>query len=124
MWLERGEHVSLVGANGTGKTTLIETLAGKRELESGKLRIGHNVQIGYLSQHAEEIAAGGARAGVGAAQRLTALKPGPTRALLGRFLFFGEDAEKPLEGLSGGERRRLSLAILVNSGANLLILDE
>jgi ATP-binding cassette, subfamily F, member 3 len=124
MWLERGEHVSLVGANGTGKTTLIETLAGRRELESGKLRIGHNVQLGYLSQHAEELGAAGARTVMEAAQRLTGLKPGPTRALLGRFLFSGEDAEKPLDGLSGGERRRLSLAILVNSGANLLILDE
>jgi ATP-binding cassette subfamily F protein 3 len=126
LWLERGEHVSLVGANGTGKTTLIETLAGKRELPAPptKLRIGHNVQVGYLSQHAEELAAGGARTVIEAAQRLTGLKPGPTRALLGRFLFSGEDAEKPLEGLSGGERRRLSLAILVNSGANLLILDE
>jgi ATP-binding cassette subfamily F protein 3 len=124
LWLERGEHVSLVGANGTGKTTLIETLAGRRELVSGKLQVGHNVQIGYLSQHAEEISAGGARTVLEAAQRLTGLKPGPTRALLGRFLFSGEDAEKPLEGLSGGERRRLSLAILVNSGANLLILDE
>jgi ATP-binding cassette subfamily F protein 3 len=59
-----------------------------------------------------------------AAQRLTKLKPGETRALLGRFLFSGEDAEKPLETLSGGERRRLSLAVLVHSGANLLILDE
>src|ERR1700759_3367623 len=126
LWLERGEHVSLVGANGTGKTTLIETLAGKRELPGPpvKLRIGHNVQIGYLSQHAEELNAGGARTVMEAAQRLTGLKPGPTRALLGRFLFSGEDAEKPLEVLSGGERRRLSLAILVNSGANLLILDE
>ena len=126
LWLERGEHVSLVGANGTGKTTLIETLAGKRELPGPptKLRIGHNVQVGYLSQHAEELNAGGARTVIEAAQRLTGLKPGPTRALLGRFLFSGEDAEKPLEGLSGGERRRLSLAILVNSGANLLILDE
>jgi ATP-binding cassette subfamily F protein 3 len=126
LWLERGEHVSLVGANGTGKTTLIETLAGKRELPGPptKLRIGHNVQIGYLSQHAEEVTAGGARTVIEAAQRLTGLKPGPTRALLGRFLFSGVDAEKPLDGLSGGERRRLSLAILVNSGANLLILDE
>ncbi len=124
IWLERGEHVSLVGANGTGKTTLIETLAGVRELASGKLRVGHNVEIGYLSQHAEELAAGGARTVIEAAQHLTGLKPGPTRALLGRFLFSGEDAEKPLDGLSGGERRRLSLAILVQSGANLLILDE
>ena len=57
LWLERGEHVSLVGANGTGKTTLIETLAGQRELAEGKLRVGHNVQIGFLSQHAEELSA-------------------------------------------------------------------
>jgi ATP-binding cassette subfamily F protein 3 len=124
LWLERGEHVSLVGANGTGKTTLIETLAGLRELPSGKLSVGHNVEIGFLSQHAEELSAGGARTVLEAAQRLTGLKPGPTRALLGRFLFSGEDAEKPLDGLSGGERRRLSLAILVQSGSNLLILDE
>jgi ATP-binding cassette, subfamily F, member 3 len=59
-----------------------------------------------------------------AAQRSTGLKPGETRALLGRFLFSGEAAEKPLDGLSGGERRRLSLAILVHSGANVLVLDE
>jgi ATP-binding cassette subfamily F protein 3 len=123
LWLERGEHVSLVGANGTGKTTLIETLAGLRELPEGKLRVGHNVEIGFLSQHAEELSAGGARTVVEAAQRLTGLKPGPTRALL----FSGEDAEKPLEGLSGGERRRLSLAILIGNESrppNLLILDE
>jgi ATP-binding cassette, subfamily F, member 3 len=124
LWLERGEHVSLVGANGTGKTTLIETLAGQRELVDGKLRVGHNVQIGFLSQHAEELSGGTARTVLEAAQRATGLAPGKTRALLGRFLFSGEDAEKPLEGLSGGERRRLSLAILVHSGANLLILDE
>ena len=57
-------------------------------------------------------------------QRATGLTPNNARALLGRFLFSGEDAEKPLDGLSGGERRRLSLAILVHSGANVLILDE
>ncbi len=124
LWLERGEHVSLVGANGAGKTTLIETLAGRRDLERGKLRTGHNVIIGYLSQHAEELSEGTARTVVEAAQRATKLTPAKTRALLGRFLFSGEDAEKPLDGLSGGERRRLSLAILVHSGANVLILDE
>ena len=59
-----------------------------------------------------------------ACQRATGLKPNETRALLGQFLFSGEAAEKPLDGLSGGERRRLSLAVLVHSGANVLILDE
>jgi ATP-binding cassette, subfamily F, member 3 len=154
LWLERGEHVSMVGPNGAGKTTLIETLGGRRELGvapgdggplvDGKLRTGHNVRIGFLSQHAEELGTAlgppaqrpasrkagrpqshpAARTVLEAATRATGLTPGKTRALLGRFLFSGEEAEKPLDGLSGGERRRLSLAILVHSGANMLILDE
>ncbi len=122
LWLERGEHVSLVGPNGAGKTTLIEALAGRRELDGGKLRTGHNVQLGYLSQHAEELGLRGTV--LEAAQRATGLTPNKARALLGRFLFSGEEAEKPMDGLSGGERRRLSLAVLVESGANVLILDE
>jgi ATP-binding cassette, subfamily F, member 3 len=139
LWLERGEHVSLVGPNGAGKTTLIEALAGRRELTDpgadltealgapqvmGKLRTGHNVKIGFLSQHADELGAAGTRTVLEAAQRATGLTPGKVRALLGRFLFSGQEAEKALDVLSGGERRRLSLAILVASGANVLILDE
>ena len=122
LWLERGEHVSLVGPNGVGKTTLIEGLAGRRPLEAGRVKTGHNVQLAYLSQHAEELGTEGTA--LDAAQRATGLTPGKARALLGRFLFSGEEAEKPMDGLSGGERRRLSLAILVSSGANVLILDE
>ena len=122
LWLERGEHVSLVGPNGIGKTTLIDALAGRRALDGGRLRTGHNVQLGYLSQHAAEL--GDRGTALEAAQRATKLTPNKARALLGGFLLSGEEAEKPLDGLSGGERRRLSLAILVASGANVLILDE
>jgi ATP-binding cassette, subfamily F, member 3 len=124
LWLERGEHVSLVGPNGAGKTTLIKTLTGTHELAAGKLRRGHNVKVGLLSQHADELGAKGARTVLEAAQRATGLKPNEARSLLGQFLFSGDAAEKPLDGLSGGERRRLSLAILVHSGANVLVLDE
>jgi len=120
--LERGEHVVLVGPNGAGKTTLIETLAGRREPASGSVRTGHNVKIGYLSQHAETAAGDGTV--LEAAQRETGLTGQKARDLLGGFLFSGAEVEKSLRDISGGEQRRLSLAILVASGANVLILDE
>jgi ATP-binding cassette subfamily F protein 3 len=122
LWLERGEHVCLVGANGSGKTTLVETLAGRRLPAAGKLSRGHNVELGYLAQHTE-VGDGDATV-LQYAQRATGLSEARTRALLGRFLFSGEEAGRRLDQLSGGEARRLSLALLTNSSANLLILDE
>jgi len=120
--VERGEHVVLIGANGAGKTSLIEVLAGKSEPAAGSVRTGHNVKIGYLSQHAESAAGEGTV--LDAAQRGTGLSGQKARDLLGGFLFSGADVEKTLADISGGEQRRLSLAILVASGANVLILDE
>jgi ATP-binding cassette subfamily F protein 3 len=120
--IERGEHVVLVGPNGAGKTTLIETLAGEREPAAGSVRSGHNVKLGYLSQHAETAAGGGTV--LDAAKRETGLTENQARALLGGFLFSGAEVEKQLSDISGGEQRRLSLAILVASGANVLVLDE
>ena len=120
--VERGEHVALVGPNGAGKTTLIETLAGVLEPANGSVRTGHNVKIGYLSQHADTAAGDGTV--LEAAARETGLAGQKVRDLLGGFLFSGADANKQLRDISGGEQRRLSLAILVASGANVLILDE
>jgi ATP-binding cassette subfamily F protein 3 len=120
--VERGEHVVLVGPNGAGKTTLIDTLAGRRQPAAGKVALGHNVKLGYLSQHADTAAGDGTI--LEAAQRETGLTGQKVRDLLGGFLFSGRDVEKKLSDISGGEQRRLSLAILVASGANVLILDE
>ena len=120
--VERGEHVVLVGANGSGKTTLIEALAGRRPPAAGIVRTGHNVELGYLSQHADSAA--GVGTVLDAVQRQTDLTGQKARALLGGFLFSGADVEKQLSDISGGEQRRLSLAILVASGANVLLLDE
>src|ERR1700710_1571252 len=120
--VERGEHVVLVGPNGAGKTTLIETLAEQREPAAGSVRTGHNVKVGYLSQHAETAA--GAGSVLEAAQRETGLSGPRGGRVVGASLFSGSDAEKALDDISGGEQRRLSLAILVASGANVLILDE
>ena len=123
LWLERGEHVCLVGANGSGKSTLVQTLVGERDLRGAKLRRGHNVRLGYLSQHPESSGDSAATV-LSHAQRSTGLSEAKTRALVGRFLFSGEDVEKRLTDLSGGEAQRLALALLTNSDANLLILDE
>ncbi len=123
MWIERGEHVCLIGPNGSGKTTLVEALVGGRELDGGRLQIGHNVEVGYLSQHAE-LPPDDSLTALAHAQARTGLSEAKTRALLGRFLFSGDDAVKAVTALSGGEAQRLGLAILVSTSANLLVLDE
>jgi ATP-binding cassette, subfamily F, member 3 len=121
--IERGEHVALVGPNGSGKTTLLETLLGLREPAGGKLRLGHGVVPAYFSQHEAELDERGSV--LDAAMFGTGLKRPEAQSLLGRFLFSGWDEhEKPVVVLSGGERRRLALAITVASGANFLVLDE
>ena len=98
--------------------------AGRRPRARGRqAAVGHNVKLGYLPQHAE--AAAGEGTLLAHAQRSTGLSEAKTRALLGRFLFSGDDVDKaPLAEISGGEAQRLALAILVSSDANLLILDE
>ena len=121
--LERGEHVALVGKNGSGKTTLLETILGLREPAAGRVKLGHGVEAAYFSQHATELDERGSV--LDAAVAATGLRRPEAQALLGRFLFSGwQEHEKPVSALSGGERRRLALALVVASGANLLVLDE
>jgi ATP-binding cassette subfamily F protein 3 len=121
--VERGEHVALVGPNGSGKTTLLETLLGLREARGGSVRLGHGVVPAYFSQHEAELDERGSV--LDCVQSMTGLRRPEAQNLLGRFLFSGwESHEKPVAVLSGGERRRLALAVVVASGANFLLLDE
>jgi ATP-binding cassette subfamily F protein 3 len=121
--IERGEHVALVGPNGSGKTTLLETILEKRELQQGSVRLGHGVVPAYFSQQEMELDTRGSV--LQCVQRATGLQRPDAQKLLGRFLFSGWDEhEKPVVALSGGERRRLALALVVASGANFLVVDE
>jgi ATP-binding cassette subfamily F protein 3 len=121
--LDRGEHVALVGPNGSGKTTLLETILGRREAAAGRVKLGHGVEAAYFSQQELELDTRGSV--LQCVQTMTGLSRPEAQGLLGKFLFSGWDEhEKPVSVLSGGERRRLALAVTVASGANLLVLDE
>jgi ATP-binding cassette subfamily F protein 3 len=122
--IKRGEKVALVGRNGEGKTTLVRILTGMLEPLEGEARIGHNVSIGYYAQNQEDVLDGNLtvfdtldRVAVGEVR--TRLKD-----ILGAFLFKGEDIDKKVSVLSGGERARLGMAQLMLSPYNLLVLDE
>jgi ATP-binding cassette subfamily F protein 3 len=121
--VERGEKVGLVGPNGAGKTTLLAAILDGHPLQHGSVRLGHGVVPGYFSQHALELPTTGSV--LDATAVATGLPRPKAQALLGRFLFSGwETHERQVTALSGGERRRLALALLVASGANFLLLDE
>ncbi|MFL5756664.1 MAG: ABC-F family ATP-binding cassette domain-containing protein [Chloroflexota bacterium] len=119
---QRGDRIGIVGPNGAGKTTLVRTIAGAIPPLDGAIAFGHNVQPAYLAQVRD--------AAIPGATVLDALlaafptTPGEARSYLARFLFRGDDVQKEVRLLSGGERSRLELALLGILPSNLLILDE
>lgn len=121
--LHRGGVLGVIGANGTGKTTLVKTLLGQIREVSGRVTWGTKVNIGYYSQSLDDLYDGN---DVIAEFRRVApmVDNGEVRSFLARFLFFGEDIEKKVRDLSGGEKGRLALAKLIYSQKNVLILDE
>ena len=122
--IERGRKVALVGPNGAGKSTLIRMLAGVEPLTGGTRRLGHNVRIGYFAQNQSE-ALPADRTVLEAATAAAPVELVPqVRKLLGAFLFSGDSVEKKIAVLSGGERSRLALALLLLHPPNCLLLDE
>jgi ATPase subunit of ABC transporter with duplicated ATPase domains len=121
--IDKGSRVVVLGLNGAGKTTLLRILSGLDRPDTGEVQPGHGLRLGYYAQEHETL---DVRRTV--LENLRAAAPQLTdteaRSVLGSFLFSGDDAAKPAGVLSGGEKTRLALAILVVSSANVLLLDE
>lgn len=121
-WMvRRGDRVALIGPNGCGKTTLLRCILSQDEGYQGTIRLGQNVVTGYFSQGLDDLDDGATAL---QEARGLGLDNQEARDLLGRFLFSGEEVDKEIRLLSGGERNRLSLAKLVAGKANVLLLDE
>lgn len=121
--IDRGSRVVVLGLNGAGKTTLLRILAGVDTPDTGEVQPGHGLRLGYYAQEHENLDTERT-----VLQNMKSAAPdlGETevRKVLGSFLFSGDEVDKPAGVLSGGEKTRLSLALLVVSAANVLLLDE
>lgn len=121
--IERGQKIVLVGPNGAGKSTLLKLLAGVLAPDDGTVRYGHQVEVAYYAQHALDQLDPARTALEEVADRVDTSKVNP-RSVLGAFRFSGEDVDKHVAVLSGGERARLALATFMVDPANLLCMDE
>lgn len=121
--IDRGSKVVVMGFNGAGKTTLLRILAGVDQPDTGEVVAGHGLKVGYYAQEHETL---DVKASVldNMVRSATHMTETDCRKILGSFLFTGDDVLKPAGVLSGGEKTRLALAMLVVSSANVLLLDE
>jgi ATPase subunit of ABC transporter with duplicated ATPase domains len=121
--IDKGSQVVILGLNGAGKTTLLRILAGVEPSDTGAVKPGHGLRLGYYAQEHETL---DTSRSVLENMKTAAPHMNDTdvRKVLGSFLFSGDDVDKPASVLSGGEKTRLALAALVVSSANVLLLDE
>ena len=122
--IRRGEKIAVVGVNGAGKSTFLKVLAGQTDPTSGTATIGANVHLGYFSQHSMDILDPKKTVFETVSEALPMATVGVVRNLCAAFLFQGDDVEKRIEILSGGEKSRVVLATLLAKPINFLILDE
>ncbi len=122
--ITKGEKLAFVGQNGTGKTTLAKILVGELKQTAGKLKVGHNVKIGYFAQNQSEYL----QPDLTVLETIEAASDDTNRVglrdILGAFLFSGDEVHKKVKVLSGGERNRLALAVMMLQPVNVLIMDE
>lgn len=121
--IQRGRRIAVVGPNGCGKTTLVRTILGQLPALSGEVRMGANVQPGYLSQTHAELSPDDQAFGA-VMQIDPSMGEQRARNMLGGLLLSGDDAMKPIRQLSGGQRSRVALAKLILKRPNLLVMDE
>jgi ATPase subunit of ABC transporter with duplicated ATPase domains len=120
--IHRNERIALIGANGCGKTTLLKLITGEEPCDSGTIKVSSNIKIAYMSQI---ITFDNENATVIETLRnATGLPEGKARSILSRFKFNAPDVVKKVSNLSGGEKSRLKLCLLMQEQANFLILDE
>ncbi len=122
--IKRLSKIAVVGVNGAGKSTFLKVLAGEAEPTAGSVTLGANVELGYFSQHAMEILDPKKTVFETVQDVIPLATIGVIRNLLGSFLFQGDDVEKKIENLSGGEKSRVVLATLLARPVNFLVLDE
>ncbi len=122
--VRRGEKIGIIGVNGAGKTTLLRAIAGEIPHEGGSIKFGNRVKVGYYAQHHADTLSGERTLFEEVSLQDATAGQTRVRSVLGAFLFSGDDVDKPIRVLSGGERARVALARLLIKPGNLLLMDE
>ena len=122
--VRRGEKIGIIGVNGAGKTTLLRMMAGELPHDGGTIKVGSGVQLGYYAQHHADTLDLGATVYEVVQRAAPEAAPNRVRSICGAFMFSGDDIDKPVKVLSGGERARVALARLCAAPGNLLLMDE
>ena len=122
--VRRGEKIGIIGVNGAGKTTLLRMIAGELPKDGGTIKVGSGVTVGYYAQHHADTLDLSSTVYEVVQRASPETPPARVRSILGAFMFSGDDTDKPIKVLSGGEKARVALARLLVKPGNLMLMDE